>query len=287
MAQLLGLAHPGLECELVPTDTFGDRRLDLSIADLGGKGVFCKEVQRLVIDGHADLAVHSAKDLQAVTPSELVIAAFPERGDARDALVGCRLANLPAGASIGTGSNRRQALLADHRPDATFGPLRGNMATRLSKVSDHDAVVVAATALDRLAISPEVVDRLDPVAFVPQVGQGALAVEVRAGDTGSIDLLAAINHRPTELAVTAERQFLAELGGDCELPAGAHALVVGHAGSSGDAGQVGNEVRIEIRGVLADADCGNLQRAVEVGSPSAEPGRALARNLRKQLEAAG
>jgi hydroxymethylbilane synthase len=256
----------------------------------------------LVIDGHADIAVHSAKDLQALTPEELVIAAFPERGDPRDALVGCRLAQLPPGASVASGSNRRRALLADHRDDFVFAPLRGNMATRLAKAVDHDAIVVAAVALERLAVTPEVVDRLDPVAFVPQVGQGALAVECRADEAATIELLSAINHRATELAVTAERQFLAELGGDCELPAGAHAVVVGDTGSTGstvggsdsrvdgarsDRSDRSDGLRVEIRGVLAAPDCTGLKRGVEVGPCSAEPGRVLARSLRKQLEAAG
>ncbi len=260
-------------------ETFGDRRLDLSIPELGGKGVFSKEVQQLVIAGEADLAVHSAKDLQAVTPEELVIAAFAERGDPRDALVGCRLEDLPEGATVATGSNRRSALLLDVRPDLRIQPLRGNIATRLAKARDFDAVVMAGVALDRLGVAPPVVDQLDPTRFVPQVGQGALAVEVHRDASDMIDLVSRINHHATEQLVTAERSFLAELGGDCDLPAGAHAVMVsGHDRAA--------YPEIEIRGVLASTELTNLQRATEVGPSTVEPGRMLARRLRKLLEAA-
>ncbi|MEM7274653.1 MAG: hydroxymethylbilane synthase [Actinomycetota bacterium] len=276
VADLLRQVEPGLDVTMVSTATFGDRRLDLSIPELGGKGVFSKEVQQLVISGEADIAVHSAKDLQAVTPEELVIAAFPERGDPRDALVGTAMADLPPGARVATGSNRRAALLLEARPDLELHPLRGNIATRLAKVREFDAVVMAAVALDRLAVTPPVVDRFDPASFVPQVGQGALAVEARRDDSDLVDLVGRIDHGPTSGAVTAERSFLAELGGDCELPAGAHASVVGD----------GPAATIEIQGVLAGTDLGHLQRAVERGSSSADPGRVLARRLRKQLEAA-
>lgn len=263
---------------MVSMETFGDRRLDLTIPELGGKGVFSKEVQQLVIAGEADLAVHSAKDLQAVTPEELVIAAYPERGDPRDALIGCTMADLPPGAAVATGSNRRGALLLDQRPDLELHPLRGNIETRLAKLRGFDAVVMAAVALDRLAVAPPVVDRLDPERFVPQVGQGALAVEIRCDDQELLEFVQAINHAETAKTVSAERSFLAELGGDCSLPAGAFAVLV-------DGPDPGHEPHIEIRGVLASADGSRLQRAVETGPPSIDPGRVLARHLRKQLEA--
>ncbi len=263
---------------MVSMETFGDRRLDLSIPELGGKGVFSKEVQQLVLAGEADIAVHSAKDLQAITPEDLVIAAYPERGDPRDALIGSTLHELEVDAAVATGSNRRTALLLDQRPDLKIHPLRGNIATRLAKTRDFAAIVMASVALDRLAVEPPSVERLDPVSFVPQVGQGALAVEVRRQDSAIIELVGAINHERTEKTVSAERSFLAELGGDCNLPAGAHAILVDGAG--------GPDSDIEIRGVLASSDCSGLQRAVEVGPASVDPGRVLARHLRKQLEAA-
>ncbi len=279
VADLLRAVEPTVEVTLVSMDTFGDRRLDLSIPELGGKGVFSKEVQQIVLAGEADLAVHSAKDLQAVTPDGLLLAAVPQRGDARDALVGSTLDALADRAEVATGSNRRRALLLDRRPDLRLSGLRGNMAARLAHALDHDAVVVAAVALDRLGVEPEVVDRLDPTEFVPQVGQGALAVEVREDDRAVVELVSAIDHAETSLAVSAERSFLAELGGDCVLPAGAHAVLV-----DDESGRPG--AAIEIRGVLASADCRRLQRAVEVGPPSVDPGRVLARHLRKLLEAA-
>lgn len=266
---------------MVSMETFGDRRLDLSIPELGGKGVFSKEVQQLVMAGEADVAVHSAKDLQAVTPEGLAIAAYPERGDPRDALIGCMMDGLPEGATVATGSNRRAALLLDRRPDLQLRPLRGNIATRLTKLRGNDALVMAAVALDRLAVEPAIVDRLDPTGFVPQVGQGALAVEVRQDDQAVSDLVAAIDHHPTAITVSAERSFLAELGGDCNLPAGAFAVLRRDPAGPGGSGEM-----IEIRGVLASADGTGLQRAVETGPPSVDPGRLLARRLRKQLEAA-
>lgn len=291
------------------TDTFGDRRQDLPIPEIGGKGVFSKEIQELVLAGEADVAVHSAKDLQAVTPEGLTIAAFTDRGDPRDALVGHTLVDLPAGATVATGSNRRSALIRALRPDLHIVGLRGNIATRLSRLgtpagvgsgSDGadgategrtvDALILAATALDRLGVSPASVERLDPESFVPQVGQGALAVEVRRGDDPVIELVQAINHRVTALAVTAERSFLAELGGDCNLPAGAYAeLTTDGAGTGSSADSCADSESspvVRIRGVLAAADGSCLQRAQEVAPICDDPGRALARTLRKMLEAA-
>ncbi|MEM7324355.1 MAG: hydroxymethylbilane synthase [Actinomycetota bacterium] len=274
VAALLQRVEPSLKVEMVSTETFGDRRLDLSIPELGGKGVFSKEIQELVIAGEADLAVHSAKDLQAVTPDALTIAAFPERGDPRDALIGSTVEDLPTGARVGTGSNRRGALLLDRRPDVELHPLRGNIATRLAKLRDFDAIIMAATALDRLGVDPPVVQRLDVEDMVPQVGQGCLAVEVRRDAPDLFDLVARIDHPETSLTVNVERSFLAELGGDCDLPAGAHATLVD-----------GSPDQVSIQGILATPDLRHVERAVEVGPPSADPGRVLARRLRKQLEA--
>jgi hydroxymethylbilane synthase len=156
----------------------------------------------------------------------LVIAGVPERGDVRDALVGSALADLAEGAEVATGSLRRQAQLAVARPDLRFVGLRGNMATRIAKAADHDAVVVASTALDRLGLADRIAERLSIELVLPQVGQAALAVECRADDDDLRARLAAIEHRPTRRCVDAERAFLAELGGDCSLPAAAHAVVL-------------------------------------------------------------
>jgi hydroxymethylbilane synthase len=225
IAALVREQDPEVAVELVVVDTQGDRRLDVPIWELGGKGVFAKEVQAAVLDGRADLAVHSAKDLPSVSVPGLVIAAVPERGDPRDALVGSTLAGLPEGAEVATGSLRRQAQLATVRPDLRFVGLRGNMATRIAKAADHDAVVVAATALDRLGLADQITERLTTELVLPQVGQAALAVECREDDGPLRELLASIEHRDTRRAVDAERAFLAELGGDCSLPAAAYAVV--------------------------------------------------------------
>lgn len=295
VAECLRSVHPDLEVVLVTTETFGDRRQDLSIPELGGKGVFSKEIQQLVLADEADLAVHSAKDLQAVTPDGLTIAAFCERGDARDALVGSGIDALLPGATVATGSNRRSALLRDRRPDLRVIGLRGNIATRLAKLDAAgddrpNAIVLAATALDRLGLELDAVERLEADWFVPQVGQGALAVEVRSDDPGLVELVGAVDHRPTSLAVRAERSFLAELGGDCDLPAGAYAELVepvGTATSTRDGvTEDGVEAQIRISGVLAQPDGSSLQRAEEVGPPAHDPGRSLARTLRKMVEAA-
>ncbi len=292
VAELLQKTKPSVEIALVSTDTFGDLRLDKPISELGGKGAFSKEIQQLVLDGNADIAVHSAKDLQAHTPEGLSIAAFTERGEPSDALIGCSLEQLPIGAKVATGSGRRRALLRSLRPDLELHELRGNIGTRIAKLEHFDAIVMATVAIERLRtqfVPPEAGERdsgdagpigespFPPVhplpveSFVPQVGQAALAVEVLAANSAVAEIVAEINHKPTEIVVSAERLFLVELGADCNFPAGAHAVLVGD--------------QVEISGVLADHNEQNLQRAQELGSPSSEPGRTLARRLQKQLDA--
>ena len=256
----------GVSTEPVAVSTTGDRRADTPIHEMGGKGVFVKEVQAAVLDGRADIAVHSAKDLPSSTPEGLVLAAVPERGDPRDALVGCRLADLPSGATVATGSVRRRAQLAALRPDLVFAELRGNIATRLDKARQFDAVVMAAVALHRLGLEPEALDVLEPDLFVPQVGQGAIAVECRADDRALLEKLAAVEHEPSRRAVDAERAFLAELGGDCTLPAGAHAT----AGVAGG---------VELTGLLASLDGATLIRDTRRGDDPETLGRTVARHL--------
>jgi hydroxymethylbilane synthase len=209
------------KAELVVVSTRGDRDTTSTIHALGGTGIFVKEVQDAVRRGDADLAVHSAKDLPADTPPELVLAAVPERADARDALVGATLAELPTGGHVGTGSVRRRAQLAALRPDLTFGELRGNIPTRLDKAVAFDAIVVAAAALDRLELADRIAERLAPTTLLPQVGQGALAVECRADDDDARAVLATIDDAGAHAEVRAERAFLARLGGGCSLPCGA------------------------------------------------------------------
>lgn len=225
VAGLLAGVAPGLDVELVIVQTEGDRRRDQPIHTIGGQGVFVKEVEQAVLDGRADLAVHSAKDLPSTTAPGLALAAIPERHDARDALVGRPLAALAPGATVATGSVRRRAQLARLRPDLVFADLRGNIGTRLERVPPDGAAVVAVAALDRLGLSEQIAEVLDPDAVVPQVGQGALAVECHVDDAATIELVARIEHAPTRVAVDAERAFLARLGGGCDLPVGAYATV--------------------------------------------------------------
>lgn len=254
VAALLRAHDPTIEVELVIVETQGDRRLDVPIWELGGKGVFAKEVQAAVLDGRADLAVHSAKDLPSGTVPGLVLASVPERGDPRDALVGSTLAALPHGAEVATGSLRRQAQLAAARPDLRFVGLRGNMATRLAKAAEHDAVVVAATALDRLGLADHIAERLPVDVVLPQVGQGALAVECREDAGDLLGLLAAVEHHRTRRCVDAERSFLAALGGDCSLPAAAHAVVTADGALSVEGRILSIDGRTVLRHVVTGAD---------------------------------
>lgn len=256
----------GVDAEPVVVDTVGDRRTDVPIWELGGRGVFVKEVQAAVLDGRADFAVHSAKDLPSTTPGGLCIAAVPERADARDALVGQRFDSLPPGARIATGSVRRRCQLAWLRPDLTFAGLRGNIDTRLSKAGGFAAIVMAAAALERLGRTPEVTDVLPPGLMVPQVGQGALAVECRAGDERTLAAVAAIEHTPSRRAVDAERAWLREVGGGCDLPVGAHATVAGDG-------------RITLTAMIGTLDGRVMLRDTDTGDDPDELGRRLARHL--------
>jgi hydroxymethylbilane synthase len=216
----------GGETELVIVTTAGDSRQDVPIHAVGGTGIFVKEVQQAVLEGRADLAVHSAKDLPAsAAPDGIVLAAVPERLDPRDALVGSTLEALSPGARVGTGSVRRRAQLAARRPDLTFAELRGNIPTRLERAGEFDAIVVASAALERLGVTDRATEILEPSVMLPQVGQGALALECRTDDTETRGRLTAIDDTHAHAAVGAERAFLAQLGGGCDLPCGALATV--------------------------------------------------------------
>jgi hydroxymethylbilane synthase len=213
----------GRAAELVIVETTGDRRQDVPLHVIGGQGVFVKEVQQAVLAGRADAAVHSAKDRPSVSADGLVLAAYTRRRDPADALVGRSLDDLAEGATIATGSVRRRAQLGLVRPDLQFVELRGNIATRLGRIPDDGAIVMAVAALEVLGQTDRVAERLDPVTFVPAVGQGCVALDVRAGDDETIALLASIDDPSTRHAVEVERAFLAELGAGCSLPVGAHA----------------------------------------------------------------
>jgi len=261
-------ATTGRAVELVTIETTGDLRLDVPLHVIGGQGVFVKEVQRAVLDGRADLAVHSAKDLPSAPADGLAIVAFCERRDPRDALIGAALDALADGCTVATGSVRRRAQLRRVRPDLKFVELRGNIDRRLSKIPDGGAIVMAVAALDILDMKDRIAEILEIGEFVPAVGQGCVAVECRVDDPATCDVLAAIDHAPTRHDVEVERSFLAELGSGCSLPVGAH-------------------VRDGILWTfLADLDTGiSVSDEIELpGGPSdAEIARAAARAAREAL----
>jgi hydroxymethylbilane synthase len=264
-----------IDVETVVVETAADRRQDTEIWEMGGKGVFVKEVQAAVLDGRADFAVHSAKDLPSERHPGLVLAAVPERADPRDLLVGATLSTLPPGARVATGSVRRRAQLAWVRPDLTFTGLRGNIATRLTRIPDGGAIVMALAAVERLDIDLSTIPHevLSSATMLPQVGQGALAVECRREDTTTLGMLAAIEHVASRRTVDAERGFLSELGGDCDLPAAAHATVEFSGGLS-------------VEGLLASLDGHIVLRHIErdADADADATGRAVAHHL---LTAAG
>ena len=218
------LGAAGHQTELVVVDTHGDRTqaAGVPLHSIGGQGVFVKEVQQAVLDGRADVAVHSAKDLPTTSTPGLVIGAFTERRSPADALIGRSLVDLPTGATVATGSVRRRAQLGRARPDLLFVELRGNIPTRLEKVPDGGAVVMAVAALEVLELTDRIADVLDPAEFVPAVGQGCVAVECREVDGRLVEALSSIDDPDTRHEVIVERAFMAELGSGCSLPIGAH-----------------------------------------------------------------
>ena len=222
LAQQLIAADADLVIELVFVERLGDKKADTPWHEIGGQGVFVKEVQRAVLDGHADIAVHSAKDLPSEQQAGLVIAAFTERRTANDALVGATLDGLASGATVATGSVRRRAQLARLRPDLQFVDLRGNINTRLDKIPQNGAIVMAVAALEVLDLQDQITQVLSLDDAVPMVGQGCVAVEVRALDDATRRLLQIIDHAPTRRAVETERAFLNELGAGCTTPIAAH-----------------------------------------------------------------
>jgi hydroxymethylbilane synthase len=225
VARLLRDRHPGLVTEVVTVSTAGDADQRAPIAQLGD-GAFVRGVEAALLEGRADVAVHSAKDVPTTEPPGLVLAAFPERADPRDALVtrdGGPFAELPAGARVGTSSPRRAAMARHLRPELEIVAVRGNVDTRLRKLADGecDALVLAAAGLARMGLLDRVAEYCDPLVWVPAAGQGILAVQCRRGDPAA-PLLAAIDHPPTHSAIAAERAVLRRLGSGCRTPVGAH-----------------------------------------------------------------
>jgi hydroxymethylbilane synthase len=251
-AQLTARGHA---CRIDIIKTTGDKITDVPLAKVGGKGLFTKEIEEALLDGRADLAVHSLKDLPTELPAGLVLAAIPEREDARDAVLGRALADLPEGAKVGTSSLRRAAQLKRLRPDLAIESIRGNLDTRIRKLDEgqYAAIVLAAAGLRRLGWADRIAEILGPDRMVSAVGQGALAIETRASGPG-FDACRALDHAATHAAVTAERGVLAALGGGCQVPIGAHATV--------------RDRRIELQAVVASPDGAELIRATDGGPVS-------------------
>jgi hydroxymethylbilane synthase len=228
---LLERNEPGLEVRLHEVVTRGDKILEVPLADVGGKGLFVKEIEDALLAGAAEVAVHSMKDLPAVLADGLVLAAVPEREDPRDALCSPRhrtLDRLPQGARVGTSSLRRSAQLLSLRPDLRIEVVRGNVETRLRKASESlDAVVLAYAGLRRLGLAAHATQVLSPDEMLPAVAQGALALEARAADAVTLKRLAALEHPETRTRIEAERGFLARIEGGCQVPIAGHARVEG------------------------------------------------------------
>jgi hydroxymethylbilane synthase len=230
----LKIIHPELECNQKIITTQGDKILDKPLPEIGGKGLFTQELEMELLSGAVHCAVHSLKDLPVENPAGLTIGCIPARAEVRDALVsknGYPLAMLPKGASIGTSSLRRAAQLLSARPDLRTEPLRGNVDTRLRKVLEGqcDAIILAGAGLVRLGLEKHVTEWLSLEQMLPAPGQGALAVQCRARDQATLNLLAALEDPSTRKAVTAERAFLSGLGGGCSVPVAAYAKVESQA----------------------------------------------------------
>jgi hydroxymethylbilane synthase len=298
VSALLRAAHPGLEIELVPLLTQGDRIQDRTLAAIGGKGLFIKELEVALEDLRADIAVHSMKDVPADIPRGLIIGAVLKRADPRDALVTtsgiARLEDLPRGAVVGTSSPRRQAQIRALRPDLNIESLRGNVDTRLRKLDagqvssvEHgsttaaaaaaaggkhmDAIVLACAGLIRLGLESRITARLDPKICLPAVTQGVIGIECRQSDSSTLQYLRALEDPATRKVMDAERAFAARLGGSCQSPIAAYAEL--------------DSDRISLRGLVAEPDGSRLLR--DTLSGSAENPAALGNQLAERILAAG
>jgi hydroxymethylbilane synthase len=276
VAALLRRAHPGLEVELVPIVTQGDRIQDRTLAAIGGKGLFIKELEVALEEQRADIAVHSMKDLPGDLPEGLTIAAVLERADARDALLTVSaggLEDLPRGARVGTSSLRRQAQLLAARPDLKVETLRGNVDTRLRRLDagDLDAIVLACAGLIRLGLESRITARLDPKICLPAVAQGVIGIECRGADSRTLERVAVLNHQDTRIVMDAERAFAHRLGGSCQSPIAAHARLEGQ--------------RLRLEGLVAEPDGSRLLRDTLSGGIDDPAG--LGARLAERILAAG
>jgi len=276
VAALLRATHPGLIVELVPMSTRGDEILDQPLATIGGKGLFLKELEVAMLEGRADLAVHSLKDVPAELEPGFVLPAILPRADAADAFVSNdhdNLAALPQGARVGTSSLRRQAQLRALRPDLQLLDLRGNVGTRLGKLDagHYDAIVLACAGLERLGLAARIRSRLAAPDWLPAPGQAAIAIEARGDQAGVLALLTALDDADTRLTITAERAMNHALGGSCTVPVGAWCMLGEHG--------------LHLRGLVGDAASGQLLHA-EASSSSGQA-EALGRKVAEALLAQG
>lgn len=282
----LAARWPGLALEVRTITTTGDVRTDVPLAVIGGRGVFAAEIEQALHRGEIDVAVHSAKDLPSTLAPEFTLGAFLPREDPRDVLCsrGPRLAELPAGAVVGTSSPRRACQLRALRPDLCVEDVRGNVDTRLRKLDagQYDAILLAAAGLHRLGLAGRITEYLAPAVMLPQVSQGAVALEVRTGDTHTLARVAPLDHGPTRVAAVAERAFLARLGAGCTAPAGAHAALAADGAT------------LHVEGMIGSLDGQHVVRHAVAGDAAHGPalGAALADALmttggRELLHAAG
>ncbi len=265
--------NPDLIIEFSIIRTKGDKILDVPLSQVGGKGLFVKEIEEALLSGEADLAVHSIKDVPMVLPDGLTLGAIPKRAPFTDCLCSEKYASLseiPHGATVGTSSLRRQAQLLALRPDLNIVSLRGNVDTRLRKMKEgrFAAIVLATAGLQRLGLSAAHMTELAPKDFVPAAGQGALGIECRADDTGTLALLAKLNDPPTRTCVEAERAFLLGLDGGCQVPIGAHATLSENG-------------MVTLDGLVGETDGSRILRkkAQAPGTQASELGISLAREL--------
>jgi hydroxymethylbilane synthase len=278
VAALLRSAHPELQIELVPLLTQGDRIQDRTLAAIGGKGLFIKELEVALENLRADIAVHSMKDVPAELPHGLIIGAVLKRADPLDALVTTsgitRLEELPRGAVVGTSSLRRQAQIRALRPDLHIEAMRGNVDTRLRKLDEGnrmDAIVLACAGLIRLGLESRITARLDPKVCLPAVTQGVIGIECRQNDSRTVEILRPLEDPATRKVMDAERAFAARLGGSCQSPIAAYAELEGE--------------RISLRGLVAEPDGSRLLH--DSLSGSAGNPAALGRQLAERILAAG
>lgn len=281
-ARLLAL-HPDLQVELVTFVTQGDKILDTPLAKIGGKGLFVKELENALLDGRADLAVHSMKDVPMDLPDGLALAVICEREDPRDAFVSnhyMSLDDLPRGATLGTSSLRRKSQIHAYRPDLNIVDLRGNVGTRLGKLDSglYDAIILAAAGLKRLELGSRIREFLPPQLSLPAVGQGALGLECRSNDQAVLDLIQPLAHQETMLCVSAERAFNHRLQGGCQVPIAGFATLDGQQLHM--EGRVGS---VDGQTLLKENISGSVHEATQLGTALAD--RLLARGAGRLLAA--